>query len=156
MDYVQNLEKVGLLEKKEMTHLHNAVQVSANFTICNFENVFWVSQYGFQMLTKPINSQTDLKKLLRNPPLVKIPKITEMISSHPLMGALPPTMHGPLESSTKESMKVCGSTLYKEGFKPNGIWLISNGIVKVIIRILQHESRTFRHEMFYTIMLHTS
>lgn len=93
--------------------------------------MFWVSQYGFNMLTKPINLQTDLKKLLRNPPLVKIPKITEMISSHPLLGALPPTMRGPLESSTKESMKVRGATLYREGFKPNGIWLLSNGIVKV-------------------------
>ena len=27
IDYVQNLEKVGLLEKKEMVHLHDAVQV---------------------------------------------------------------------------------------------------------------------------------
>ncbi|KAL9674096.1 hypothetical protein QQ045_030366 [Rhodiola kirilowii] len=99
IDYVQNLEKVGLLEKKEMTHLHNAVQ-------------------------------TDLKKLLRNPPLVKIPKITDMISSHPFMGALPFTFRVPLETATKESMKVRGATLYKEGSKPNGIWLISNGIVK--------------------------
>uniref|UniRef100_A0A7N0V2E9 Cyclic nucleotide-binding domain-containing protein n=1 Tax=Kalanchoe fedtschenkoi TaxID=63787 RepID=A0A7N0V2E9_KALFE len=99
IDYVQNLEKVGLLEEKEMSHLHNAVQ-------------------------------TDLKKLLRNPPLVKIPKISEMISSHPLMGALPPTIREPLASSTRESMKVRGATLYKEGFKPYGIWLISNGIVK--------------------------
>lgn len=28
IDYVQNLEKVGLLEKKEMLHLHDAVQVT--------------------------------------------------------------------------------------------------------------------------------
>lgn len=28
IDYVQNLEKVGLLEEKEMLHLHDAVQVS--------------------------------------------------------------------------------------------------------------------------------
>lgn len=27
IDYVQNLEKVGLLEEKEMLHLHDAVQV---------------------------------------------------------------------------------------------------------------------------------
>ena len=28
IDYVQNLEKIGLLEEKEMLHLHDAVQVS--------------------------------------------------------------------------------------------------------------------------------
>jgi hypothetical protein len=27
IDYIQNLEKVGLLEEKEMLHLHDAVQV---------------------------------------------------------------------------------------------------------------------------------
>lgn len=27
IDYVQNLEKVGILEEKEMIHLHEAVQV---------------------------------------------------------------------------------------------------------------------------------
>lgn len=30
IDYVQNLEKVGLLEEKEMLHLHDAVQVSTS------------------------------------------------------------------------------------------------------------------------------
>ncbi|XP_021909771.1 sodium/hydrogen exchanger 7 [Carica papaya] len=99
IDYVQNLERVGLLEEKEMLHLQDAVQ-------------------------------TDLKKLLRNPPLVKIPRITDMIRLHPLMGALPPSVSGPLEGSTKEMMKSCGVTLYREGCKPNGIWLISNGVVK--------------------------
>ncbi|XVE91878.1 hypothetical protein REPUB_Repub01dG0049200 [Reevesia pubescens] len=99
IDYVQNLEKVGLLEEKEMLHLHDAVQ-------------------------------TDLKKLLRNPPLVKMPKITDMISVHPFLGALPSTVREPLEVSTKEKMKTRGMTLYKEGSKPNGIWLISNGVVK--------------------------
>ncbi|XWS22922.1 hypothetical protein CRYUN_Cryun29cG0077300 [Craigia yunnanensis] len=99
IDYLQNLEKVGLLEEKEMLHLHDAVQ-------------------------------TDLKKLLRNPPLVKIPKISDLRSVHPLLGALPSTVREPLESSTKEIMKTRGMTLYKEGSKPNGIWLISNGVVK--------------------------
>ncbi|PON63827.1 Cation/H+ exchanger, CPA1 family [Trema orientale] len=99
IDYVQNLEKVGLLEEKEMLHLHDAVQ-------------------------------TDWKKLLRNPPLVKIPKIRDMISVHPFMGALLTSVCKPLESSTKEMMKLCGVTLYREGSKPNGIWLISNGMVK--------------------------
>ncbi|XVE85547.1 hypothetical protein DITRI_Ditri17bG0099000 [Diplodiscus trichospermus] len=99
IDYLQNLEKVGLLEEKEMLHLHDAVQ-------------------------------TDLKKLLRNPPLVKIPKITDLISVHPLLGALPSTIRELLQGSMKEIMKTRGMTLYKEGSKPNGIWLISNGVVK--------------------------
>ncbi|KAL8170531.1 hypothetical protein V2J09_022335 [Rumex salicifolius] len=99
LDYVKNLEKVGLLEMKEMLHLHDAVE-------------------------------TDLKRLLRNPPLVKIPKIGDMISVHPLLGALPPTSRDLLIASTKEIMKPRGMALYKEGSKPNGIWLISSGVVK--------------------------
>ena len=76
--------------------------------------------------------QTDLKKLLRNPPLVKIPKPSDMISVHPLMGALPSSVREPLQDSTKEIMKRRGVTLYREGSKSNGIWLVSNGVVKVI------------------------
>ncbi|KAF8021108.1 hypothetical protein BT93_G1514 [Corymbia citriodora subsp. variegata] len=95
--YVQNLEKVGLVEEKEMLHLHDAVQ-------------------------------TDLKKLLRNPPLVKMPKINDLFGVHPLLGALPSAVSEPLKASTKETLKLRGVTLYKEGSKPNGIWLIANGI----------------------------
>ncbi|KAF9677498.1 hypothetical protein SADUNF_Sadunf08G0114000 [Salix dunnii] len=98
-DYVQNLEKVGLLEEKEMLHLHDAVQA-------------------------------DLKRFLRNPPLVMLPKITDLISVHPLLGALPSIVREPLERSSKEIMKPRGVPLYKEGSKPNGVWLISNGVVK--------------------------
>ncbi|KAM7484764.1 hypothetical protein LguiA_000773 [Lonicera macranthoides] len=99
IEYVKNLEKVGLLEEKEMLHLHDAVQ-------------------------------TDLKKLLRNPPLVKTPKIHDLINANPLLGALPPALRDHLVGSTKETMKLRGITLYKEGSKPNGIWLIANGVVK--------------------------
>ncbi|XP_011024884.1 PREDICTED: sodium/hydrogen exchanger 7-like isoform X4 [Populus euphratica] len=99
IDYVQNLEKVGLLEEKEMLHLHDAVQ-------------------------------TDLKRFLRNPPLVMLPKITDSISAHPLLGALPSMVREPLERSSKEIMKPRGVPLYKEGSKPNGVWLISSGVVK--------------------------
>ncbi|KAK8605306.1 hypothetical protein V6N13_102090 [Hibiscus sabdariffa] len=74
IDYLQNLEKVGLLEEKEMLRLHDAVQ-------------------------------TDLKKLLRDPPLVKIPKLNDLISAHPLLGALPSTARETLQGSTKEKMK---------------------------------------------------
>lgn len=32
IDYVHNLEKIGILEEKEMAHLHDAVQVSISFS----------------------------------------------------------------------------------------------------------------------------
>ncbi|KAG9141903.1 hypothetical protein Leryth_009271 [Lithospermum erythrorhizon] len=99
IDYVHNLEKIGLLEEKETTHLHDAVQ-------------------------------TDLKKLLRNPPVVKVPKVRDIISSNPFLGALPSAVREPMLVSTKEQMKLRGSVLYKEGTGPSGIWLISNGVVK--------------------------
>lgn len=99
IEYVQDLEKSGLLEEKELVHLHDAVQ-------------------------------TDLKKLLRNPPLVKIPKAHDLISANPLLGALPSSVRDQIVGSTKETMKLRGVALYKEGSKPNGIWLISNGVVK--------------------------
>nr|AMK51995.1 Na+/H+ antiporter [Halogeton glomeratus] len=99
MHYIESLEKAGILEEKEMLHLHDAVQ-------------------------------TDLKRLMRNPPTVKIPKVGDLISTHPFLGALPETVRDLLVGSTKEEVKVRGMTLYKEGGKPNGIWLISNGVVK--------------------------
>lgn len=99
IDYIESLEKAGLLEEKEIFHLHEAVQ-------------------------------TDLKRLMRNPPLVKLPKIKDLISAHPLLGSLPSTARDHLVGSTKEIVKLRGVTLYKEGSRPNGIWLISNGVVK--------------------------
>ncbi|KAL3652883.1 Son of sevenless 1 [Castilleja foliolosa] len=99
IDYVHNLEKIGLLEEKEMSHLHDAVQ-------------------------------TDLKRLLRNPPLVKIPKVRDLISANPLLGALSSVVRETLVRSTKEMVKLSGATLYREGSNPAGIWLISNGVVK--------------------------
>ncbi|RZC47698.1 hypothetical protein C5167_040630 [Papaver somniferum] len=98
-EYVQNLEKVGILEEKEMIHLHDSVQ-------------------------------TDLKKVLRNPPLAKMPKISDMLRVHPLLTALPSIARAHIEDSTKEVTKLRGVTLCKEGNKPNGIWLVANGIVK--------------------------
>ncbi|KAI3717473.1 hypothetical protein L1987_69112 [Smallanthus sonchifolius] len=99
IEYVQDLEKFGLLEEKELVHLHDAVQ-------------------------------TDLKKLLRNPPLVKIPKAHDLISANPLLGALPAAVREKIVGSTKETMKLRAVTLYREDCKANGVWLISNGVVK--------------------------
>lgn len=98
-EYVQNLEKSGLLETKEMNELHDAVQI-------------------------------DLKKLLRNPPLVKMPSITEILSSHPFLGALPSNIRQSLGNSVEETMIKRRVPLYTEGSKPDGIWLIANGVVQ--------------------------
>lgn len=118
IDYVHNLEKIGLLEEKETTHLHDAVQ-------------------------------TDLKKLLRNPPVVKVPKVRDIISSNPFLGALPSTVREPMLISTKEQMKLRGSILYKEGSKPTGIWLISNGVVK-------WDSKNIRKHLLHSTFSHGS
>uniref|UniRef100_A0A2P2LR88 SOS1 n=1 Tax=Rhizophora mucronata TaxID=61149 RepID=A0A2P2LR88_RHIMU len=117
IEYVQNLEKIGILEEKEMLHLHDAVQ-------------------------------TDLKRLLRNPPLVKAPKVTNLISAHPFVGALPSVLREPLEHSIKDIMKPHGVQLYKEGSKPNGVWLISSGTVKWNSKSLRNRhsvNPTFTH-----------
>ena len=99
-----------------------------------------------------ISVQTDLKKLLRNPPLVKIPKISDLLSFHPLFGAIPHSICAPLEGSTKETMKLRGVTLYKEGSKPNGIWLISNGVVKVSKKLpSDYESKIYYFFFFFRV-----
>ncbi|KAJ6431616.1 hypothetical protein OIU84_018990 [Salix udensis] len=89
--------------------------------------------------------QTDLKRLLRNPPLVNVPTITDLISVHPLLGALPSMVREALEGSMNEMMKPCGVPLYKEGSNPNGIWLISSGVVK-----WTSKSITSRHSLHPT------
>jgi hypothetical protein len=98
-EYIQNLQKTGLLEEKEMVHLDDALQ-------------------------------TDLKKLKRNPPLVKMPRVSDLLNTHPLVGALPAAARDPLLSNTKETVRGHGTILYREGSRPTGIWLISIGVVK--------------------------
>lgn len=127
-----------------MVHLHDAVQVLLG-TIFSFTLYLSLHQLIFFQRKNPTDTsilmQTDLKKLLRNPPLVKTPKIHDLINANPLLGALPPAVRDHLVGSTKETMKLRGVTLYKEGSKPNGIWLIANGVVKVIYNKNLHGNR---------------
>lgn len=112
IDYVKNLEKIGLLEEKETIHLHDAVQ-------------------------------TDLKRLLRNPPLEKIPS-----NVHRFLGELPSSVCEQLADSPKEIMKLRGVTLFKEGSKPDGIWLLLNGVVKWTSKSIKNKHSlhpTFTH-----------
>ncbi|RWR84945.1 sodium/hydrogen exchanger 8 [Cinnamomum micranthum f. kanehirae] len=115
--YLQNLEKSGLLEKKEMHQIDDDVQ-------------------------------DDLKKLLKKPPLVKMPKLSEMRSVHPLLASLPSVIRESIESSTEKIMKMSEVTLYREGTKTNGIWLISSGTVEFSSKSLRHRHSlppTFSH-----------
>ncbi|KAI3951869.1 hypothetical protein MKW92_021475 [Papaver armeniacum] len=98
-EYVENLKKVGILEDKEVIHLHESVQ-------------------------------TDLERVLKNPPLAKMPKIDDMLRVHPLLSALPSIARLHLEDSTRELTKLRGVAICREGSIPNGIWLVSNGVVK--------------------------
>ena len=72
-----------------------------------------------------------MKKLKRNPPLVKMPRVRELLNTHPLVGALPAAVRDSLLSNTKETIKVHGTILYTEGSRPTGVWLVTTGIVKV-------------------------
>lgn len=74
--------------------------------------------------------QADLKKLLRNPPSVKMPLAADILSSQPFLGALPDDIQGPLKIAAKESIKLRDSVLYREDTKADGVFLVANGVVK--------------------------
>ncbi|MCL7031352.1 hypothetical protein MKW94_029147 [Papaver nudicaule] len=74
--------------------------------------------------------QTDLEKVFRNPPLAKMPKIEDILRVHPLLSALPSIARSLLQDSTRELTEPRGMAICREGTRPNGIWLVSNGVVK--------------------------
>ncbi|KQJ88386.1 hypothetical protein BRADI_4g17381v3, partial [Brachypodium distachyon] len=74
--------------------------------------------------------QRDLKKLKRSPPLVKMPRVGDLLDTHPLIGVLPSTVRAPLLHNTKENVIGRGTTLYNEGSRATGIWIVSSGVVK--------------------------
>ncbi|KAI3997205.1 hypothetical protein MKX01_009049 [Papaver californicum] len=74
--------------------------------------------------------QTDLEKVFKNPPLAKMPKIDDMLRVHPLLSALPSTACLQLEDSTKLLTILRGIAICREGTLSDGIWLVSNGVVK--------------------------
>lgn len=99
VEYIQGLEKTGLLEEKEINHLQDAVQA-------------------------------DLKRLLRKPPLVKMPSSAETLSNQPFLGALPAEVRELMENSAKEFVKLRDNILYEEESKVDGIFLVANGVMK--------------------------
>lgn len=134
-EYIQNLQKTGLLEEKEMAHLDDALQVAGIFCLSfNYyyaDFVVSVTNHNGNTNSSQFTWQTDLKKFKRNPPLVKMPRVSDLLNTHPLVGALPAAMRDPLLNSTKETVKGHGTILYREGSRPTGIWLVSIGVVKV-------------------------
>nr|XP_016487886.1 PREDICTED: sodium/hydrogen exchanger 8-like [Nicotiana tabacum] len=73
--------------------------------------------------------QNDLEKLSRSPPSVRIPKLGDVISIHPLFLNLSPAIRSDLERSSKVILKTPGCTLYTKGSNPTSVWLIGNGSV---------------------------
>ena len=66
---------------------------------------------------------------------MKMPRVSDLLNTHPLVGALPAAVRDPLLSNTKETLRGQGTTLYREGSRPTGIWLVSIGVVKVSVRL---------------------
>ena len=66
---------------------------------------------------------------------MKMPRVSDLLNTHPLVGALPAAVRDPLLSNTKETVRGQGTTLYREGSRPTGIWLVSIGVVKVSVRL---------------------
>ena len=85
------------------------------------------------MLTKSFlfTYQADMKRLLRNPPLVKMPTTTEILRSQPFLASQPAEVRESLKASAKESMRLRDSLLYRENSRADGVYLIANGVVKV-------------------------
>ncbi|KAG9443984.1 hypothetical protein H6P81_015324 [Aristolochia fimbriata] len=108
-EYLQNLEKLGLLESNEISLLQEAVQ-------------------------------NDFKKILKSPPLVKMPKIKDVISNHPLLAELPPQLLELIDGSTKVTLKLQGVALYREGSNPDGFWVISKGVFKWSCKSLNNKN----------------
>lgn len=75
--------------------------------------------------------KVDLKKLHRDPPIIRMPPPFVAIRNHPFFGALPAAVQTTLLKHAKEFMLLRDNLLYGEYAKANGVWFIANGNVKV-------------------------
>lgn len=90
---------------------------------------------GSELKNRFFSFQIDLKKLLRDPPIVEMPSAEQTLQNQPFIGAMPTSVQKPLLDVSKEYMKLQGSVIYREDMKSDGIWLITNGVVKVTAHI---------------------
>lgn len=61
---------------------------------------------------------------------MKMPSVSDLLDTHPLIGVLPAVVRAPLLLNTKGTVKGYGTTLYMEGSRATGIWIVSTGVVK--------------------------
>lgn len=81
-----------------------------------------------------------------------MPRVSDLLNTHPLVGALPAAVRDPLLSNTKETVKGHGTILYREGSRPTGIWLVSIGVVKVSL-CLRTTLLHFGWSIYFTILV---
>jgi hypothetical protein len=77
-----------------------------------------------------------------------MPRVSDLLNTHPLVGALPAAVRDTLLSNTKETLRGQGTTLYREGSRPTGIWLVSIGVVKVCPRLNNTRQNSVGEELF--------
>ncbi|CAN6317341.1 unnamed protein product [Urochloa humidicola] len=78
--------------------------------------------------------QTDLKKLKCNPPLVKMPRVRNLLYTHPVVSILSSAVRDHLLSNAKETVNEYGPLLYREGSGATGVWFVSIGVEKWTIQ----------------------
>lgn len=113
------------VKTKQVTH---AILVHLTEYVKGLENAGLLESKETHQLHDAV--QVDLKKLLRKPPLVEMPTVGETLRNQPFFGALPVPVQGLLLDVAKEHMQLRSNVIYKEDMKPDGIWLIANGVVK--------------------------
>ncbi|KAG0600449.1 hypothetical protein M758_11G035100 [Ceratodon purpureus] len=113
------------VKTKQVTH---AILLHLTEYVMSLENVGLLEAKEIVLLHDAV--QVDLKKLLRKPPVVEMPSVEETLQNQPFIGALPDSVQEVLLHVAKEHMRVQSTTIYKEEGKPDGIWLIANGVVK--------------------------
>ncbi|KAG0575636.1 hypothetical protein KC19_5G019200 [Ceratodon purpureus] len=113
------------VKTKQVTH---AILVHLTEYVKSLENAGLLESKETHQLHDAV--QVDLKKLLRKPPVVEMPTVEETLRNQPFFGALPAFVQGLLLDAAKEHMQLRSNVIYKEDMRPDGIWLIANGVVK--------------------------
>jgi len=60
-----------------------------------------------------------------------MPSAEETLQKQPFIGAMPEPVQEILLNVANEHMRLQSSIIYREDTRPDGIWLIANGVVKV-------------------------
>lgn len=71
--------------EKEVSHLRDVVQVPP---ILDSLSSKFMRDACLSLSRSSLSHSSDLKKLLRNPPLLKLPNVNDLIATNPLLRAL--------------------------------------------------------------------